>query len=101
MPRVVNAIKEFGFEFGVSEEIFGREGQMFRMGIPPFRIELLTAISGVAFKSAFAHRVMARIDGIEVNVISLEDLQANKRASGRHKDLADLEKLDEVPKGRT
>ena len=96
--RVVSALREFGFSNSISREAFLEEGPMFRMGVPPFRIEILSSVSGIDFAHAFQRRSRQLIDGIEVNVISLEDLKANKKASGRLKDLADLEKLDEVSK---
>jgi predicted nucleotidyltransferase len=43
---------------------------------------------------------MFAIEGLQVPVISLEDLIANKRASGRKQDLADLEKLESQLKPR-
>lgn len=67
--------------------------QIIRMGIPPNRIELLTSIDGVDFHSCFAARIPCEIDGIIINLISLEDLKKNKKACGRLKDLADLENL--------
>ena len=69
------------------------ENKLARMGVPPFRIERLTTISGVGFEECFAERVIDQIDGIDVNLISLKHLKANKKASGRLKDLSDLEHL--------
>jgi len=63
------------------------------MGYPPVRIEVATGISGVNFDECYAERVTDTLDGIEVNIISLRHLKLNKRASGRHKDLADLDNL--------
>ena len=63
------------------------------MGMPPIRIKLLTTISGVDFFDAYPRSFDAKMDGIEVRVISLADLKANKRASGRAKDQADLANL--------
>ena len=57
------------------------------------RIEVLTTISGVSFDECFRQRTIANIDGIPVNLISLEHLKINKCASGRLKDLADLDYL--------
>jgi hypothetical protein len=37
--------------------------------------------------------IQADLDGVRVRFISREDLKANKRASGRNKDLADLDQL--------
>jgi hypothetical protein len=63
------------------------------MGLPPLRIELLTSISGVNFTDCFSRRIVTKIDDIRVNIISLADLKTNKKASGRHSDLNDLEHL--------
>jgi hypothetical protein len=73
--------------------VFLQLDKVIRMGVPPFRIEVLTSISGVDFQTCYAQRVVDTIDGIELSVISLADLKANKKASGRGKDLVDLEHL--------
>lgn len=64
------------------------------MGIPPMRIEILTTISGVEFEACFAERVVEVWDDVEVSIIGLEKLKENKRASGRLKDLTDLDYLE-------
>ena len=92
--RVVSALREFGFSSAELEaSLFLEEGKVVRMGVPPVRIEILTTISGVSFGDCYPQRVTAQIDGVEVPVISLAHLKINKRASGRFKDLADLEQL--------
>jgi hypothetical protein len=63
------------------------------MGVPPIRIELLTSISGVQFETCYAEKEMVRIEEMLVPVISLARLRENKAASGRAKDLADLQNL--------
>ena len=67
-----------------------------RMGVPPFRIEIATTISGVEFESCHRSRVDASIDGVPVAVIDLASLRRNKQAAGRNKDLDDLEHLPTV-----
>ena len=57
------------------------------------RIEVLTSISGVDFETCFLNRVDDEIDGVPISLIGLTQLKQNKRASGRHKDLADLKSL--------
>jgi len=57
------------------------------------RIEVLTEIDGVSFAECYAAREVVLLDGQTVNLISLRHLRTNKRASGRHKDLDDLEHL--------
>lgn len=92
--RIVAALKEFGFtQPDLSPELFLKEWQIIRMGVPPVRIELATTISGVDFDECYAQRAVTEIDGVEVNIISLAHLKANKKASARHQDIADLEHL--------
>ncbi len=92
--QVVATLKTFGFDLPeLNEDLFMAENQVIRMGVPPLRLELLTSISGVEFETCFAERVVDEIDGVKVNLISLEHLKQNKLASGRHKDLNDLEHL--------
>ncbi len=57
------------------------------------RIKLLTTISGIEFKQCFEKKVVDAIDGIKVNIIGTDELKINKKASGRNKDLDDLEHL--------
>jgi hypothetical protein len=89
--RVVNALSEFGF--AAPPERFLEANSLVRMGVPPFRLEILTTIDGVDFRECYATRNTAVIDGIDVSLISLQDLRTNKKASGRLKDLGDLENL--------
>ena len=89
--RVVNALKEFSFD--ASPELFLNENSVVRMGVPPFRLEILTTIDGVDFRECYRARNTVVIDDVEVNLISLRDLRRNKNASGRLKDLSDVENL--------
>ena len=92
--RVVAALKEFGFAVAeLSAELFLKEGQIIRMGVPPVRIEIATSISGVRFDDCYAARVSEELDGVPVTLIGLAHLKLNKQAAGRHKDLNDLENL--------
>lgn len=92
--KMVVVLREFGFDVpNLSRDLFLREDQIVRMGVPPIRLEIFTAIPGVEFESCYRSRVVGEIDGIHVSLINLEDLKTNKRASGRNKDLADLDGL--------
>jgi hypothetical protein len=90
--KVAEAINEFGFGL-VEAETFTNPSQIIPMGIPPMLIEVTTFIDGVNFADCYAERVATTIDSTPVNIISLERLRQNKAASGRLKDLADLEHL--------
>lgn len=92
--RIVAVLKEFGFDPpDLSAELFLREWQIIRMGKPPVRIEIATTISGVDFSECYAERVQDTLDEVPVDLISYAHLKQNKKASGRHQDLADLEHL--------
>jgi hypothetical protein len=92
--RIVAALEEFGFGGSkMKVDLFLQPDQIVRMGLPPIRIEILTTISGVEFPECYQNRVVDTLDGVETNLISLEDLKIDKRASGRLKDLSDFENL--------
>lgn len=92
--KIERAVREFGFAAaGPTSELFLARNNVVRLGVPPIRIEILTSISGVEFESCYAEKKMIQIDEMIVPVISLARLRENKEASGRAKDLADLENL--------
>jgi hypothetical protein len=92
--KTVATLREFGFDLpDLSPELFLRQWQIIRLGMPPVRIEIATTISGVDFGECYADRVEAVLDGVPAHLISLAHLKRNKQASGRHQDLADLEHL--------
>jgi len=91
---IVVALKTFGFDIPeLRPEMFLQKDRVIRMGIAPNRIEIQTGIDGVSFTECYANKVAAKLDGISVFFIALSDLKRNKRASGRNKDLADLDNL--------
>ncbi len=92
--KMVTVLKEFGFDVPeLNADLFLKKRQVVRMGMPPIRIEVLTDISGVSFDECYNKRVTDFIDNINVNIINSEHLKKNKKASGRIKDLNDLEYL--------
>lgn len=91
---MVEVMKEFGFNTpNLSADLFLDTNNMVRMGVPPVKIEILNEISGVDFADCHSRRVVALVDSVEVPFISEADLKINKAASGRLKDLNDLENL--------
>jgi hypothetical protein len=92
--RTVAVLREFGFTDPIlTPELFLEQNRIVRMGVPPFRIEIATSISGVEFDPCYRSRIDAVIDGVPVAVIDLASLRRNKLAAGRNKDLDDLENL--------
>ena len=93
--RLVQALKAFGFDVPkLDSDLFVDPDRVVRMGHPPLRIEILTSVTGVSFEECYSSRVEEELeDGTPIHFIGLEKLKENKRASGRHKDLDDLENL--------
>ena len=92
--KMVDVLKDFGFNPPeLQKELFLKEQKVIRMGVPPMRLEILTSIDGVAFKTCFNNRIIADFGDFKVNFISKGDLLINKRASGRPQDLVDFDKL--------
>lgn len=92
--RMVTALRDFGFDLPeLTADLFLQKNSIVRLGVPPMRLEIMTGISGVEFDACYAEREKGTIDGISVSIISLRKLKINKRASGRYKDLNDLEHL--------
>jgi predicted nucleotidyltransferase len=94
--KLVRVLSEFGMRSDeVTPTLFLEPGNIVRMGVPPVRIEVLNEIDGVDFSDCIKRATTAVLDGVPVRLISLRDLRRNKRESGRHKDLDDLEHLPE------
>ena len=92
--KVYAALREFGAPLsGISTADFAQEDLIFQIGVAPCRIDIITKISGVKYTDAVQRAVSKEIDGVPVRIIAMEDLIANKLASARTKDLADVEEL--------
>lgn len=92
--RVISALRAFGAPMGaLTTDDLASPGNGFRMGDPPYRIEVLTMVSGLEFADAWPRRQRYDLDGVPCYVIALDDLIANKRAAGRPQDLADVQAL--------
>lgn len=91
--KTLDALRRFGAPGGTPPEFFLEPGNVFRMGRVPMRIEIINQASGVSFPECYARRVETDIAGDTIAFIAREDLLANKKASGRAKDLADVEGL--------
>jgi len=93
--RLVQALNDFGFgSIGLNAADFLEPDQIIQLGYPPARIDLLTTVPGVDFEDCYRSRLEVETGGITVNLIDLENLKRNKRASGRPQDLADLANLE-------
>lgn len=77
-------------------------GNIFQFGVPPNRIDLINTIDGVNFSEVWENRLTEKLsigsETYDLYIIGIDDLIKNKRATGRHKDLEDLEYLTEAHK---
>jgi predicted nucleotidyltransferase len=92
--HVFEALATFGAPLSqTTAEDFTGDDLIFQIGIEPVRVDVMTSISGVEFADAWPKRIEDELDGIPVAYIGKDDLVRNKRATGRHRDLADVEEL--------
>lgn len=95
--RVWTALAKYGVPLrDMAAGEFAKRDLVYQVGTAPCRVDFLTSIDGVEFADAWTRREWTEFDGLRVPVMSREDFVANKRATGRHKDLADLEMLGEL-----
>ena len=98
--RVARALLAFGAplaEHGVEARDFARIGVVYQMGLPPNRIDVLTAVDGLEFESCWSRRVVAKYGDAPVAYLGRHDLIVNKRRVGRPQDLEDVRALEREP----
>jgi hypothetical protein len=92
--RIVEALGAFGAPLAeISEADFARPGVVYQIGVPPRRIDILTELTGVTFAEAWLERIRRPFGEVEVDFIGKATFIRNKRATGRPKDLGDIEGL--------
>jgi hypothetical protein len=97
--RVFRALLRFGAPIaahGLTAADFRTPGTVYQIGLPPHRIDVLTEISGVTYDEAAVGTTTAHLGSEPARFIGLDAMIRNKRASGRTKDLADAEALEEI-----
>ncbi|MEE9403576.1 MAG: nucleotidyl transferase AbiEii/AbiGii toxin family protein [Algisphaera sp.] len=95
--RVLASLSAFGFgELDIQASDLQTPDQIIQLGYPPVRIDLLTSISGVTWDTVWASHDAGTYGDLPIPYIGRDQLIANKRASGRAKDQADLEALGEA-----
>ena len=92
---VLQALEDFGAPSdNLTQSDLQKEGLIFQIGVAPRRIDIITSVDGLKFEEAFTNSQTIEIEGIPIQVLSIPDLIKNKRSTGRHKDLADVESLE-------
>jgi len=96
--RVLRAIADFGFgSLDLAVEDFQAPDKVVQLGVAPVRVDLLTSLTGVTWDEANSGRASGTYGDVPVQYIGREQFVTNKKATGRTKDLADLEALGEGP----
>jgi hypothetical protein len=94
-PKLYRTLAEFGAPMhDLTLEELAAPGIVFQIGVAPVRIDILTELSGLHFSTAWQNRIEIEMDDLRIPVISRDDLLLNKRATGRAKDIADAEILE-------
>jgi hypothetical protein len=92
--RVFRGLAAFGAPLhDVSVSDFSQPGVVFQIGVPPGRIDILTELTGLQFDEAWPAREPGMFGDVATDFIGREAFITNKRATGRTKDLGDIEGL--------
>ena len=92
ITKLQKALYKFGvptFDSIILMEI----GNVFRIGRSPVQIDIINKASGINFEECYQRRNIISVENIEISIISKKDLIINKKASGRNRDLADIDSL--------
>jgi hypothetical protein len=93
--RVMRALGEFGAPLAeIAEADLATPGVVYQIGVPPGRIDILTDLTGITFGEAWLDRVRGPFGDVEVDFIGRASFVRNKRATGRPKDLGDIEGME-------
>lgn len=94
---VLRALERFGAPLNdLKRDDLESEDTVFQIGVAPRRIDIITGASGLQFDETWRNSIEVEVDGITVRIPSVADLIRNKRASGRTRDLADVEALENL-----
>jgi len=99
IDRLLQVIDAFGFSFlGLQSDDLLNPEDVIQLGYEPYRIDLLTDVTGVNFQECYQRKATVTVDEIQVNFLGLEDLIEAKRKVGKLQDLADAQQLEKIKK---
>jgi hypothetical protein len=95
--KILAVLNDFGFgSLKLNVDDFTEPGNVIQLGLPPVRVDILTSISGVTWDEAYNGKVKDHYGDIEIWYLGREQYIANKKATGRLKDLADIESIEGI-----
>lgn len=93
--RVWNALRSFGAPTSrLRPNDFHSPDVVYQIGVAPRRIDILTSVTGLTFEAAWPNRHTVEVEGLSIAFLGRSDLVANKRATGRPQDVADVARLE-------
>ena len=93
--KILEALSDFGAPLsGLTTDDLSKKETVFQIGLPPLRIDVITAIDGVEFEEAWPDRLETMFGGVPAFVISRHHLITNKKTAARLQDLADVQQLE-------
>ena len=99
--RLKKVLIDFGFEaLAASLPKLLSPREVLFLGRPPYRLDILSGVSGISFTATFRTRHMVEINGMLIPLANASQLLKNKRASGRDKDNQDIHFLEQLIKRR-
>ena len=95
--KVLQALADFGAPLrDLTVDDLSRKETIFQIGLPPIRIDVITAVDGVDFAEAWQDRLEILFGGVPAFVISRHHLITNKKTTARLQDLADVQQLEAI-----
>ena len=92
--KLLSVLEQFGFaSLNITIKDLTKKNSIIQLGYPPIRVDFINNIDGVEFSKCYKNKLFEDYDGIKIKIINLIDLKTNKKASGRFRDLDDLEHL--------
>lgn len=96
IENFIRALKDFGLAGSDLDDVFKEKRSLVELGVEPLKVQFMNFADGINFDEAFQARNVIAVEDIFINTISKPDLIKNKLASGRHKDLADVDRLNQL-----
>ena len=97
--RVWKALMRFGAPLeGIAEGDFVNPQLVYQMGVIPNRVDIMMAVGGIQFSTAWRNRKRITYCGVHVNVMGRREIVRAKRMVGRPQDLLDLASLEQAAK---
>jgi len=94
--RILAALNDFNFgDLQITTADFEKPDMVVQLGITPVRVDIITSLTGVSWEQIYSNKIEGKYGDVQVNYIGREQFIANKRATARKRDLADLEALGE------